>query len=65
MNKFIIKNKQGKYYRRHQLYIIDDVLFFDTADEEYGLGYISLRALEEYIQSYKKIIENEKKIRNR
>jgi hypothetical protein len=60
MEKFVIKKRKGNYGRLHQLYIIDGVLFFDTADEEYGLGFISLRQLQEFINTYK-AIENEKK----
>lgn len=44
----------GLYGRDHVLYIEDDWVIFDTADEEYNRGGFPLQLLEDKIKEYKK-----------
>jgi hypothetical protein len=45
--------QEGLYGRDHILIIENDMVMFDTADEEYGVAKLSLKALEAEIQIYK------------
>lgn len=55
----IVCNKEGKYDRYHKLTLSGSMLLFDTADEEYAVGSISISELEAYIEEHKNKIENE------
>lgn len=55
----IVSKKEGKYGRDHKLTLVGNMLLFDTADEEYAVGSISILELEEYIKEHKNKIENE------
>lgn len=57
MNKVIIKNKEINYGRTAIMYIENNKIFFDTADEEYGKGVITLEEVEKAIKEYKKLNE--------
>ena len=45
--------EQAKYGRDHLLVIEDEMVKFDTADEEYGLAIFPLEVLEQAIKEYK------------
>lgn len=53
----IVSKKEGKYGRDHKLTLVGNMLLFDTADEEYAVGSISILELEEYIKEHKNKIE--------
>lgn len=52
MKSVIIQKKEGLHSRSHEIGIVGDLVYFDTADGEYGLGKISLKELKEKIQEY-------------
>ena len=57
MSKKIIVNKEINYNRNAILYIENNKIFFDTADNEYGKGVITLEEIEKAIKKYKKLNE--------
>ena len=57
MSKKIIVNKEINYNRNAILYIENNKIFFDTADNEYGKGVITLEEIEKAITKYKKLNE--------
>ena len=54
MNRKIIVNKEINYSRNAIMFIENNKIFFDTADDEYGKGVITLEEVEKAIKEYKK-----------